>query len=336
MLTQTPKSTPAYSGARFDKNGFCLAHQDVRLCSITSNGQYKIVRKICFKCGGAALVANPSNQNMNVHGYQKKTLPHRGRQSDLLTAGDGSGRDRRRNSKIIEHDSPQNPSRERTLSPRRSKNIRKSRSKLVPASTSQLPKKLSDENIKELQNIKPPPPLFTKSSSKSSIHHSNSAKQGIKKGRHQESKTSEGVGRRGSEGQLARGRSIKGDGNWESAKKEASNMQKRSSKTNLYPKLNKSTAIHTIPPLTPPTLPTSTPQNSKNAIRGDSFSRALVICNEGDIISNDTAEETKHNGSPVAKKVDKNRMIMPNSTTRMATTARKKHREHSKRHIFAA
>lgn len=67
-------TTPAYKGARFDTDGFCLAHDDVRLCRLTSNGQFKIVRKTCWKCGSAALMTNPkphAHRN-NMHGYRKK------------------------------------------------------------------------------------------------------------------------------------------------------------------------------------------------------------------------------------------------------------------------
>ena len=44
-------TTPAYKGARFNIEGRCIAHSDVRLCRVTSDGGFKIVRKSCFKCG---------------------------------------------------------------------------------------------------------------------------------------------------------------------------------------------------------------------------------------------------------------------------------------------
>ena len=46
MLSPT---TPAYKGARFNIEGKCIAHSDVRLCRVTSDGGYKIVRKSCYK-----------------------------------------------------------------------------------------------------------------------------------------------------------------------------------------------------------------------------------------------------------------------------------------------
>lgn len=50
------KSAPAYNGARFDSSGLCIAHPDVRLSRPIADGKYKIVRKICFKCGSASLM----------------------------------------------------------------------------------------------------------------------------------------------------------------------------------------------------------------------------------------------------------------------------------------
>lgn len=42
-------------GARFDINGFCVNHPKLRMCKLTSDGKYIIVRKTCQRCGSAGL-----------------------------------------------------------------------------------------------------------------------------------------------------------------------------------------------------------------------------------------------------------------------------------------
>ena len=37
---QKPKR-PAYEGAKFDVDGYCLVHRKVRLCSVADDGRYK-------------------------------------------------------------------------------------------------------------------------------------------------------------------------------------------------------------------------------------------------------------------------------------------------------
>ena len=37
---QKPKR-PAYDGAKFDVDGYCLVHRKVRLCSVADDGRYK-------------------------------------------------------------------------------------------------------------------------------------------------------------------------------------------------------------------------------------------------------------------------------------------------------
>ena len=66
-----------FTGAKFDANGFCVAHPDTRLCSITEDGKFKVVRKTCRKCGTAALMTDPRNVKTNVHGYKHKPSKHR-------------------------------------------------------------------------------------------------------------------------------------------------------------------------------------------------------------------------------------------------------------------
>lgn len=85
---QAKQSAPAYSGARFDINGFCITHSDVRLCRVTETGQYKIVCKTCFKCGSSALETDAHKQRTNVHGYERRaSAPREVPPSHLLTAG---------------------------------------------------------------------------------------------------------------------------------------------------------------------------------------------------------------------------------------------------------
>ena len=91
--------TPAYTGARFNSLGFCISHHNVRLCTVTSGGKYKILRKICPKCGSNSLRSNLTRFRVNtLHGLGKKELPTREVPKDKLSAiegGSGSGRDKK-------------------------------------------------------------------------------------------------------------------------------------------------------------------------------------------------------------------------------------------------
>lgn len=48
-------------GARFDINGFCVNHPKLRMCKLTSDGKYIIVRKTCQRCGSAGLMTGEVN-----------------------------------------------------------------------------------------------------------------------------------------------------------------------------------------------------------------------------------------------------------------------------------
>ena len=50
------RAKPAYPGANFDDEGFCVVHNTVRLCELRDDGRYKILRKLCYKCGNTAIV----------------------------------------------------------------------------------------------------------------------------------------------------------------------------------------------------------------------------------------------------------------------------------------
>lgn len=65
------RSVPAYDGARFDVDGFCTAHADVRLSKL-SDGKYKTVRKTCCKCGSATLA-----RHMTSRGTRRMTVSAR-------------------------------------------------------------------------------------------------------------------------------------------------------------------------------------------------------------------------------------------------------------------
>lgn len=51
------RAEPAYPGANFDNDGFCVVHSTVRLCELREDGRYKIVRKLCYKCGNTAIIS---------------------------------------------------------------------------------------------------------------------------------------------------------------------------------------------------------------------------------------------------------------------------------------
>lgn len=189
------KNAPAHNGARFDPEGFCLTHNDVRLCRLASDGKYKLVRKICFKCG-----TNGHVQKTKLHEYRKKSMPHREVSSEFVSAGDSSNRTSggggRRSSKKAERRPDraqrrrniQNPParnatairprrsispinrngdrrRGRTLSP-----LRKSlpnKSSIRPASSDEVMKqKITRGKINELMDLMPP--LYRPSSTKAS------------------------------------------------------------------------------------------------------------------------------------------------------------------------
>merc|ERR1712194_701348 len=97
------RRVPAYDSARFDADGFCVAHSDVRLSKL-SDGKYKIVRKTCFKCGSASLardVTSRGNRRKTVssrdvpsevvqsRGNRRKTTSCRVVPSEVPTTGDG-------------------------------------------------------------------------------------------------------------------------------------------------------------------------------------------------------------------------------------------------------
>ena len=137
MPAPLPKGkTPAYKGARFDTDGFCLAPNcNVRLCKITSDGQYKIIRKTCSKCGSAGLcMTDPhthTHKKTNVHGYKKKAKSPRAVSSDLFGATEvGCASEHKRHMKRIDSrrgfvDGPfKDPPRNARRKPRRRKRRR--------------------------------------------------------------------------------------------------------------------------------------------------------------------------------------------------------------------
>lgn len=82
-----------YLGARFDVAGFCIAHPKTRLCRLTDDGKYKVVRKTCQRCGSAKLATSITRVPTHVHGYKQKEVKHREISQGLLTAGASHGSD---------------------------------------------------------------------------------------------------------------------------------------------------------------------------------------------------------------------------------------------------
>lgn len=74
------RAKPAYPGANFDDEGFCVVHNTVRLCELRDDGRYKILRKLCYKCGNTAIV--PKGERKII--YQEHVL--------CLVADDSLGR----------------------------------------------------------------------------------------------------------------------------------------------------------------------------------------------------------------------------------------------------
>jgi hypothetical protein len=48
-IDDAQQTLPAYPGARFNSSGFCMNHSNVRLCTVTDEGKYKILRKDVFQ-----------------------------------------------------------------------------------------------------------------------------------------------------------------------------------------------------------------------------------------------------------------------------------------------
>lgn len=158
MLLQ--KSRPAYKGARFDAEGFCLAHSDVRLCRLTSEGRYKVVCKTCYKCGSAALMTEPNAARTTLHGYKKKAVESRDMRGQLVKKGRSraeDGRRRRANDTTPNTNGrSKDERRARTLSPAGGKAEKQSLLR-KPLSASHAQKiKASSEAIKGVMKIQPP------------------------------------------------------------------------------------------------------------------------------------------------------------------------------------
>ena len=81
-----------------------MAHPKTRLCKLTDDGKYKIVRKTCQRCGSAALSTSITRVPTNVHGYKKKEVKHRELNvQGLLTAGGSHGSDAHTNVQSQSH-----------------------------------------------------------------------------------------------------------------------------------------------------------------------------------------------------------------------------------------
>lgn len=99
-IDDAQQTLPAYPGARFNSSGFCMNHSNVRLCTVTDEGKYKILRKTCFKCGSSSLRNNSYTlvNTLHGHGNAKKDIPSRELPKGLFSAtasssdgGSGSG-----------------------------------------------------------------------------------------------------------------------------------------------------------------------------------------------------------------------------------------------------
>ena len=168
------KRSPAYKGAKFDARGFCLHHEDVRLCRVISHGKFNIVRKICYRCGSSSLVRD-KKKTKKLHAQKKKSKsPHPQEEvsSNLVSASTSDRDSGRVNSNEVHrpnHRQTQQAtikcSRERrrktvtdthTTSP-----IQKTAPVLPrrPLSSSEVlkPKLITAKKIDELRNMMPPP-----------------------------------------------------------------------------------------------------------------------------------------------------------------------------------
>ena len=70
------KRSPAYQGAKFDARGFCIYHEDIRMCRVISDGKFNIVRKICYRCGSSSLVRDKKKTKKSHAQKMKKKHAH--------------------------------------------------------------------------------------------------------------------------------------------------------------------------------------------------------------------------------------------------------------------
>lgn len=313
-----PKSIPAYKGARFDAHGFCLVHSDVRLCQITSNGQYRIVRKTCFKCGTAAFMTDAHMQKINSHGYKKKSLQQRGIPSKLHAAT--LYVDKRKQHRSHAHHGNSNR-RARTLSPHhRRRDSPRSQKKTL--SKSHVMQQMSNDQMKELMKIQPP--LFAKSSSKGSGHNNATNNEEKFANKDDRKRSYEGHGHCHAHPEVCLDvhRRVMSNGEWRISKDVC---------PRCFPKVDINDKNHTKKL----GLPTSSPATPKSILCFDDyFVSALTLYDNKEV-----EQEVCH--SPTHFEVTEKRsnaMIMPKSSARIARADKKRRegRSHNNKVAYAA
>ena len=168
------KRSPAYKGAKFDARGFCIYHEDVRMCRVISDGKFNIVRKVCYRCGSSSL-ARDKKKTKKLHAQKKKKPPHSQEVSSQLVST--STRTRDRDDGRVNTNEVQRPNhrqtQQNTIQCRRERRrktvtdthttspVQKNAPVLPrrPLSSSEVikPKLITAEKIDELRNMMPPP-----------------------------------------------------------------------------------------------------------------------------------------------------------------------------------
>ena len=168
-------AAPAYNGAKFDIDGFCRVHADIRMCTVTEDGKYKIVRKLCSKCPNSG--ARSNSHRSKLHGYRKTPIPqrvvpnqhqhHHHHHHHATKSSNATHYIRGEQIKIIDkpfNSPPPSPRRKvgqrrrrRTLSPVRRSIQKGSSVHKPPASTgTSCKKKVTEEKLRALMNLMPP------------------------------------------------------------------------------------------------------------------------------------------------------------------------------------
>jgi ribosomal protein S27AE len=109
------RSEPAFPGANFDIEGYCVVHNSIRLSELKKDGNYRTIRKLCPKCGSTGMPAHNRPVTSRIHGYKKKEGSYGSGSNELSGSGSGSG----------SGNPPDPPAKNRTLEKRSSLERRK-------------------------------------------------------------------------------------------------------------------------------------------------------------------------------------------------------------------
>jgi len=109
------RAEPAFPGANFDIEGYCVVHNSIRLSELKKDGNYRTIRKLCPKCGSTGMPAHNRPVTSRIHGYKKKEGSYGSDSNEMSGSGSGSG----------SGNPPDPPAKNRTLEKRSSRGDRR-------------------------------------------------------------------------------------------------------------------------------------------------------------------------------------------------------------------